>query len=161
MLQYTIDHSGGIVVFAFQFHKLSYNNHSFTVTQQTRHIDLMLVQCWASVVDGGPTLAQHWIDVSCLLGRPSFLNTLKEVIKISLSLLKTSLGVRTPTADCSQRDVWVEHGPEPNFHYLNNNQICLLAKHSAQFSWVVFSITHGVTSCQPIAYLSVGFRITW
>ena len=25
-------------------------------------------QCWASVVDGGPTLDQHWVDVSCLLG---------------------------------------------------------------------------------------------
>ena len=23
----------------------------------------MLVQCWASVVDGGPTLSQHWLNV--------------------------------------------------------------------------------------------------
>ena len=22
--------------------------------------------CWLSVVDGGPTLAQHWVNVSCL-----------------------------------------------------------------------------------------------
>ena len=28
----------------------------------------MLVQCWASVVDGGPTLDQHRVDVSPLLG---------------------------------------------------------------------------------------------
>ena len=28
----------------------------------------MLVQCWASVVDGGPTLDQHRVDVPCLLG---------------------------------------------------------------------------------------------
>ena len=27
----------------------------------------MLVQCWSSVVDGGPTLDQHWVDVSCCL----------------------------------------------------------------------------------------------
>ena len=27
----------------------------------------MVVQCWASVVDGGPTLSQHWSSVSCLL----------------------------------------------------------------------------------------------
>ena len=25
----------------------------------------MLCQCWASVVDGGPTLTQHWVNVSC------------------------------------------------------------------------------------------------
>ena len=28
----------------------------------------MLVQCLASVEDGGPTLNQHCIDISCLLG---------------------------------------------------------------------------------------------
>ena len=29
----------------------------------------MLVECWTSVADGGPTLNQHWFNVSCLLGR--------------------------------------------------------------------------------------------
>ena len=28
----------------------------------------MLVECWASVVDAGPTLNQHWFKVLCLLG---------------------------------------------------------------------------------------------
>ena len=28
----------------------------------------MLNQCWANVVDDGPTLVQHWVDVLCLLG---------------------------------------------------------------------------------------------
>ena len=28
----------------------------------------MLNQCWASITDGGPTLNQHQIYVSCLLG---------------------------------------------------------------------------------------------
>ena len=37
----------------------------FVSSQQTRHID---PQSWADVVDGGPTLVQHWLDVSCLLG---------------------------------------------------------------------------------------------
>ena len=37
-------------------------------TQQTRDVDRMLFQCWADVVDGGPTLKQHWVNVSCLLG---------------------------------------------------------------------------------------------
>ena len=27
-------------------------------------------QCWASDVDGGPTLIKHWDNVSCLLGEP-------------------------------------------------------------------------------------------
>ena len=37
-------------------------------TQQTRNILPMLDQCWASLVDGGTTLVQHWEDFSCLLG---------------------------------------------------------------------------------------------
>ena len=28
----------------------------------------MLFYCWASVADNGPTLKQHWLNVSCLLG---------------------------------------------------------------------------------------------
>ena len=31
----------------------------------------MFDKCWASVVDGGTTLVQHWVDVSCLLGMGS------------------------------------------------------------------------------------------
>ena len=40
-----------------------------TTTQLTRAIHTRLVQCWASVVDGGPALNQPWVNVSCLLGR--------------------------------------------------------------------------------------------
>ena len=28
----------------------------------------MFDQCWANVVDGGPTLVKHWVDVLCLRG---------------------------------------------------------------------------------------------
>ena len=38
-----------------------------TTAEQTRDIEPMLDQCWADVVDGGPTLNQHWFNVSCLL----------------------------------------------------------------------------------------------
>ena len=38
-----------------------------TCIQKTRGVDQVLVQCWASVVDGGPALAQHLINSSCLL----------------------------------------------------------------------------------------------
>ena len=40
-------------------------------SQQTREIETLLVQCWASVVDGGPTLSQQCLNVSCLLGSRS------------------------------------------------------------------------------------------
>ena len=35
---------------------------------QTRDVDPMLGYCWSSVVDGEPIIAQHWVNVSCLLG---------------------------------------------------------------------------------------------
>ena len=42
--------------------------NKLTLTQQARDIDPVLFQCWASVADAGPTLKQHWVNVSCLLG---------------------------------------------------------------------------------------------
>ena len=42
--------------------------HTHIPSQKTRYIDSMLVQCWDSVEDGGPTFNQHRINVSCLLG---------------------------------------------------------------------------------------------
>ena len=41
-----------------------------TAQQNTGHnniIEPMLVQCWADVVDGGPTLNQHCFNVSFLM----------------------------------------------------------------------------------------------
>ena len=32
--------------------------------QQTQGIQPILVSCWASVVDDGPALSQHWVHVS-------------------------------------------------------------------------------------------------
>ena len=37
-------------------------------SQQTRGIEPILFYCWASVVDGGPTVKQHRLNASCLLG---------------------------------------------------------------------------------------------
>ena len=31
----------------------------------TQHLEPMLIYCWFSVVDGGPTLNQHWFRVLC------------------------------------------------------------------------------------------------
>ena len=38
------------------------------ISQQTRVVEQMLVECWPSVEDDGPTVNQHWFNVSCLLG---------------------------------------------------------------------------------------------
>ena len=40
---------------------------SFAATQQTQYIHPMLLECWTSVCDAGPTFKQHWISVSCWL----------------------------------------------------------------------------------------------
>ena len=37
--------------------------------QQILHADPMLVWCWASVIDSGPTSTHHWFYVLCFLGR--------------------------------------------------------------------------------------------
>ena len=41
---------------------------SLNQSQQTRVIDPMCEQCWASVADAEPTLFTHWVNHSCLLG---------------------------------------------------------------------------------------------
>ena len=38
---------------------------------QTRNVHPVLVQCWTNVEDDGPTLYQHWVNVSCLMGYPA------------------------------------------------------------------------------------------
>ena len=40
----------------------------------------MLFKCWASVKDGGPTLEQHWVNASFLLGRLSFIVTSNRLV---------------------------------------------------------------------------------
>ena len=39
-----------------------------TATQQIRDFDPVLVLCWPNVDDGGPTLKQRLVNISCLLG---------------------------------------------------------------------------------------------
>ena len=42
-------------------------------SQKTRDIHPIPGQCWATIVDGGPALTRHWVDVCCGWhnGRPS------------------------------------------------------------------------------------------
>ena len=37
-------------------------------SQQAQYVGPMLIQWWASVIDGGPTLGQHRANIVCLLG---------------------------------------------------------------------------------------------
>ena len=41
-------------------------SYLFALSQQTWGIHPLLDQCWATVVDGGPTLSQQWVSDSCL-----------------------------------------------------------------------------------------------
>ena len=56
-----------------------------THSQRTRHIEPMLVQSWASVVDGGPTLTQH-----CFNNPANTRQQLFQFWKCSFSLVKNS-----------------------------------------------------------------------
>ena len=42
-------------------------NKRISVDQQTQEIDPMLVRCWSTVYDAGPTLNKHWVNLLCLL----------------------------------------------------------------------------------------------
>ena len=41
---------------------------SGTQSKTPADVDPMLVYCWSTVYDAGPTLSQHWVDVLCFLG---------------------------------------------------------------------------------------------
>ena len=43
---------------------------NYNFSQQTQDIDPVFVKCWASVVDAGPALIKHWVNVLCLLAWP-------------------------------------------------------------------------------------------
>ena len=60
-------------------------------SQQTRDIEPMLVQYWPAVYDVGPTLIQHWFNVSCLLGCSLTVNGL---YSIQVSLLPVTSSPR-------------------------------------------------------------------
>ena len=79
-------------LFTYHAYNVSIYYHDYCLplliaaSQLTRDIEPMLGWCWASVVDGGPTSAQHWLNVSCLLG-------------LALQYLIQTLSARRPTLD--------------------------------------------------------------
>ena len=63
--------------------------------KKTRDIEPLLVQWWASVVDGGSTLNQQWLDVSCLLGLRVW----------ALAQCRLDVGPASQTMDQHQADI--------------------------------------------------------
>ena len=55
----------------------------------------MLFQFWASVEDGGPTLQQHWMNVSCLPGNARAVHT--STLLVGLQLMSHSGVMRDVT----------------------------------------------------------------
>ena len=45
-----------------------YIAHTATTQQPTRCLQPMVIYCWATVADGGPTINHHWIHVAYLHG---------------------------------------------------------------------------------------------
>ena len=72
--------------------------------QQTREINPMLVQCWASIVDGGPTLYQHWLDASCLLG--SYILCIHSLYNTPSQWILLYLALCTIIAISRQKKAW-------------------------------------------------------
>ena len=65
----------------------------------------MLCYCWTDVQDGGPTLKQHWINVSCFLGT-GFLSTSQHIIVCSTYCgLPILLTARLAAPEVADRDL--------------------------------------------------------
>ena len=58
------------------------------LTQKTRDVDPVLVQCRASVYDAGPTLNQHRVNASCVLGRHATVHLTLQPIPEAMLLWK-------------------------------------------------------------------------
>ena len=48
------------------FEKITPANSMYNNVQQAYDIHPMLVECWASVADGGPTLKKDWGNIWCM-----------------------------------------------------------------------------------------------
>ena len=73
-------------------------------TQQTRYIKTMLIQCWTSVEDAGPTVKHHCFYVSCLLGRPAGARTQCVGVRIVQRLRRCGVLVSTSGSHHGPRD---------------------------------------------------------
>ena len=80
--------------------------HSKQATQKTRSSDTMLGYCCNNVADGGPTLTQHWVNVSCWQGKLIFCFKLWTMHSMSVSGFSC-----TPVACNVRGALWVQNCP--------------------------------------------------
>ena len=74
--------------------------YNYANSQQTRHFDPMLGQCWPTVYDVGPTLAQNWVDMSFKNNPLSLSDTLQHIHQLQI--------IKTIIMWTSWRCVWLD-----------------------------------------------------
>ena len=96
----------------------------------------MLFQCWASVKDGGPTLKQHWVNTSCLMGRAY-----------------NAIGIIHIFRSCVSRGVVFKHTFVPVFYVVSYSTIFFVPVfHGMSYLFIFFiAVFHGVS------YLTIFF----
>ena len=89
-------------------------------SQQTRHIHPMLVQCCVSVADSGPTMYQHWVNVSCLL----LVGKAQSCCIVCIGLLTKHADWPTFTERSTAREITAKlTARELNFLFLNSTSM--------------------------------------
>ena len=84
----------------------------YNLSRQTRDINLVLVQCWTSVADAEPTLFQHCIYISCLLGslypieRKMLSQCWFDVEPASKALVQQQIKIRSMYCVSREKDFW-------------------------------------------------------
>ena len=79
----------------------NYSNNLFPSTsppphQKTRGVDPVLFHSWGSVCDAGPTMKQHWVNASCLMGP----------LLLAQKWLKQNLKLKVLDTDCAHSKTW-------------------------------------------------------
>ena len=69
------------------------SEHGQSGPHQTRAIEPLLVQCWSSVYDAGPTLNQQWLNGSCLLVSLEYLFRFQAVCTFTIFIRLTSCSI--------------------------------------------------------------------
>ena len=106
------------------------------LASETRDIDPMLDQWGSTVYDGGPTLDQHWVDVSCLSGRYS------QWLWLSVELDRHSY---TPSFNEAQTPIPFNSTPRNN---MNIDRLCVNKINSISLCAVFRRLNHVIQLLQ-------------
>ena len=119
----------GLAKLLSMFSALNSRRLDTCATQHTRGIHPMLFQCWPTVFDAGPTLKQHWVNASCLLGIYYFIHsfiqssntrTTMSIIQLEEDMINIFLSDETQMNSGSQKALictyWSSHYTTPSKH---------------------------------------------